>query len=215
MAFLALAFLRARLKLPLVRIGFVTIYALREYQLSFEVATQMTKNAAHFCVQTEQRILSLRVVEFESRQYFLPTYGGMAGFAALLERSFVRIDVASRAGVKLHILIAGRPPGLIRLVAFLASHLHMQARQRVSRFRMVELRGLLPVVHVVTALAVVSQLPFMRIGVAGQAVRRHPKKGFIQILVFDECLLARNHLRRGVAFLAREPRMLSFEVVSR
>jgi len=175
----------------------------------------MTKNAAHFCVQTEQWVFGLRMIEFESGQYFFPAGSGMARFAALLERPFVRIDMARRAGIKLHILIAGRSPGLIGLVAFLASHLHVQARQRVSRFRMVELRGLLPVVHVVTALAVIPQLPFMRIGVAGQAVRRHPKKRFTQIPVFDESLLARGHLRRGVAFFAREHRVLSFEVISR
>jgi len=162
----ALALFRPCFKLSPVRVGFVTIHALRKYQLPFEVATQMTKNAAHFCVQTEQRILGLRMIEIESRQYFLPTRRGMARFAALHERSFVRIDVARRAGIKLHILIAGRSPGLIGLVAFVASHLQVQARQRVSRFRMVELRGLLPVVHVVTALAVVPQLPLMGIGVA-------------------------------------------------
>ena len=155
------------------------------------------------------------MVELKSRQNFLPTCGGMAIFATLFERSFVRIHVASRAGTKLHVAIASRSPKPVRLVTFLACHFCVQAGQGVSRFRMIELGGLLPVIHVMTPLAVVSKLPLVWIGVAGQAIRRHPKKRFTRILVFDERPLARNHLRRRVTFLARQPRVLSFQVVSR
>lgn len=100
----------------------------------------------------------------------------MARFAALLERSFVRIAMAGRASIKLHILITSGSPRLVRFVTFLARHLTMQAGQRVAGLRMVELRGLLPVIHVMTTLAVVSELPLMRIGVAGQTIRGEPKE---------------------------------------
>lgn len=126
----------------------------------------------------------------------------MARFAALLERSFVRIGMAGRAGIKLYVLVTRRSTRSVRLVAFLASYLDVQARQRISCFRMVELRGLLPVVHVVTTLAVVPQLPLMGIGVARQAVRRQPEERFQQILGLDDVSLTRNHFRWRVAFLA-------------
>jgi hypothetical protein len=100
----------------------------------------------------------------------------MARFTALFERSFVRVAMAGRASVKLHVLIASGPSRLVRLVAFLASHLAVQPGERVPCFRVVKLRGLLPVIHVMTALAVVSKLSLVRIGVAGQAIRRQPKK---------------------------------------
>lgn len=80
---------------------------------------------------------------------------------------------------------------------------------------MVELRGLLPVEHVVTALAIVTELPFMRIGVAGQTVRRQSKKRLGEILDLDELPLTRNHLRRGVAFFAGQACVFSLQVVSR
>ena len=126
----------------------------------------MAFRAADLDMHSEKRVLRLRVVEFKRRQEFLPAGSRVACFAALLERAFVRIEVASGARVKLHVLIASWASRLVRLVAFLAGNLGMQAGQGVSRLRVVELRGLLPVKHVVATLTIVAELPFVRIGVA-------------------------------------------------
>ena|SRR5271165_4867274 len=127
----------------------------------------------------------------------------MACFAALLERSLVWIDMAGRASVKLHVPITDRTTLLVGLVAFLARHLNMQAGQWVPCFRVVKLRGLLPVIHVVTTLAVASELALMRIGVARYAVCRQAEEGLRLILRLDELPLARHHFRGRVAFFAR------------
>jgi len=175
-AFSAFALLGTRIKLSLVGIGLVTVHTIRKLHGPLEIAADVALYAADFGMHAEQRVFCLRMIKFESRQYLLPTRGGMAVFAALLERPLMRIDMACRAGFELHVSVAGGSPRLVRLVAFLASHLDMQAGQRISSFRMIKLRSLFPVTHVVATLAVVSELPFVRIGVAGQAIRRQSEK---------------------------------------
>lgn len=166
MAFRAFTFFRTRRKLALVRIGLVAVHALGERQGLFEVAIQVACGAADLDMHSEKRVLRLGMVEFKGRQEFLPTGGCVACFAALLERALVRIEMAGGARVKLHVLVASGPARLVRLVAFLASDLDMQASQRVARFRMIELRGLLPIEYVVATLTIVAELPFVGIGVA-------------------------------------------------
>ena len=46
------------------------------------------------------------MIEVEPWRNIFPITGGVAGFAGFLELSFVRIDVALRAGVELHVLVA-------------------------------------------------------------------------------------------------------------
>lgn len=70
----------------------------------------------------------------------------------------VRIDVTIRTTGKLHVLETSRPSGGIRLVAFFARHLNVQAGQRVSRLGVVELLRCLPVAYVVAVLALLSKL---------------------------------------------------------
>lgn len=168
----AFAFPGASGELASVRVGFMTIDALGKGQRPFEGRINVALNAAHLGVQTEQWILRFRMIEFETGQHLLPARRRVALFAPLLEGSLVRIDVAGRASREVHVLITRRAPGLVGLVAFLASHLDVQPGERVARLRVIELFRRLPIREVVAPLAIVAQLAFVRIGMAQHAVRR-------------------------------------------
>jgi hypothetical protein len=164
----------------------VTIHTIRKCDSSLKLSIDVTSNAAQFHVHPEQWILCLRVVEFESCRNPFPAHGRVAFLAALFKRASMRIRVASCAAFELHISIARRPAGLIRLVAFFARYLNMGACQPIPCFRMIELLGSLPVTCVVTLRTVVAELTLVRIGVTGQAVWRQSEEGFRQLLVFYE-----------------------------
>jgi len=127
MTFRALPFFRPGLKLSLVRIRLVTVHALGKRQGFFEVTIQVAFRATNPDMHSDQRVLRLRMVEFKARQQFLPARSGVTFFAALFEGTFVRIHMACRASVKLHVLVASGSARLVRLVAFLAGHLYVQA----------------------------------------------------------------------------------------
>ena len=133
MAFLAFALAGASLELPFVRIGLVTVRAPFERDRFAEIGAKMALAAVHFRVKPEQRIFRLRMVKRKCRQYFLPARGGVARFAPLLERTFVRIDMARGATIKFHVFVARRPARHIGFVALFASNLRVQPGQRVSR----------------------------------------------------------------------------------
>ena len=139
----------------------------------------------------------------------------MTFFAALLERSFVGIDVAIDAGSKLHVFVAYRPTRHIRLVAFFAGDLDVETRQRIARLRMIELLRGLPIREVVTLQAVVTELALMRVLVARHAILRQPEERPGKILHFDERALFRSHVGGHVTFLTGNARMLSLQVVAR
>jgi len=80
---------------------------------------------------------------------------------------------------------------------------------------MVEILRGFPAFHVVAFGALVPQLPLVRIAVAALAHRRKPEIRLCQIFVFDQLAVSSHHVRRRVALLASEGRMLSFQVVSR
>ena len=83
-----------------------------------------------------------------------PAARRMAGFTGSLEGPFMRIRVASRAGVKLD---SCKLYGLVRArgqVAFVARHLSVKTRERILRLGMIELLRLLPVRDVVAALTI-------------------------------------------------------------
>src|ERR1700741_1998811 len=90
----ALTLFRARFELALVRVGFVTARTIRKRQRLFEITIQMAFRASDLGVLSDERILCLRMVELKARQQFFPSCRGVAFFAALLERTFVRIDMA-------------------------------------------------------------------------------------------------------------------------
>ena len=98
----------------------------------------------------------------------------------------VRIGVAGDAAIEFQ---AGELDCLVgskRQVALLAGYLGVHSGERILRFRMVELLRLLPVGHVVAALTVGAELPFVGILMAGNAILRERQKGILQIFLLDE-----------------------------
>jgi len=170
----ALALARARLELALVRIGRVAIYALGKGQRLFEIASGVAVAAADFQVSPEERVLCFRMVELHRRIHFFPTGRRVTGLACSLERALVRIGVAVDASAEfdsgeLHCFV-----GAGREVALFAGYLGVHSGQGILCFRMVELLGLFPVGHVVAALAVGAELPFVNVLMARHAVLREP-----------------------------------------
>ena len=104
----------------------------------------------------EQRILGLRMIEFERGKKLFPSPCRMALLARLFERAMMRVDVARRASGKPHVLESRRPAWMIGLVALFAGNLNMQARQRVASLRVIELFRSLPIADVVAALAILA-----------------------------------------------------------
>ena len=216
MAFLALALPGPRGELALVRIRRMANHALVEGQLFLEVAVLMAIYAGHLGVFSEQRVLGFGVVELKSRKNFFPSRGGMAVLATLgLERAFVGIDVAIDARVKLHVVIARRSAGFVRLVALFARHFLVLPGQRIASLVMVEILGFFPIHEVVAFQAVVSEPSFVNILVARNAILDEPKKRSGQILDLDERALFFHHVHRGVAFLARQTSVLAQQLVTR
>ena len=110
--------------------------------------------------------------------------------------------MAIRACGKAHVFVARWKPRLVRFVALLALHLQMQTGQEVARLRMIEFLGSLPIGHVVTALAIIAELAFVRIGVAGSTIPRQPKERPGSVLIANEGTFRRNHILGNVTLLA-------------
>ena len=79
---------------------------------------------------------------------------------------------------------------------------------------MVELLGLFPVGHIVAALAVGAELPFVDVLVAGYAVLREPQKRIRQVFLPNQCVLRSNHVGRCMAFVAGDGGVLFHEWIS-
>jgi hypothetical protein len=214
-AFRALAFSWTGLKLALVRIRLVTVVAVRECELFLEVAVNVARHAGDLRVFARQGIFRFRMVKIKSRQHRFPTAGGVAGIAGFLELSLVRINVAGGAGIKIHVAITRGPSLRIRLVALFAGHSRMQAGERIPRFGMVEVFGCFPVLHVVALGALVAELAFVRIVVAGLAKGGKSEIGFGEIFILDERAVCGDHVGRRVALFARQRRVLPLQVVAR
>ncbi len=139
----------------------------------------------------------------------------MTFFATLLEGTFVRIDMAVDAGLELHVPVACRTAGHIRLVTLLAFDLDVKTRQRIAGLGVIELLCRLPVHVIMTLQAFVSELAFVHIFVARYAILRQPEKGLRKIFHLDERAFVGNHVCRHVALLASKARMLPFQDVAR
>jgi hypothetical protein len=139
----------------------------------------------------------------------------VALLTGLFESAMMRIQVTGCAGRKMHVLEPRRPPGDVRLVAFLAIHLNVQAGQGIACLRVIELFRSFPVAYVVTTLTIRPQLAFMKIFVAGGAVRGEPNIGSRNIFLRDEAFDRLGYMGRRVTFLASHRRVLAFERVSR
>ncbi len=122
----------------------------------------------------DQRIFRLRMVKLlahRGRVDLLPCRRVVAGLASALKFPLVRAGMAGVAAVEGQPFItrlAARP----RRVALLALHLHVLPGQRIPRLAVIELSGLLPVNDVVALEAVLPQLAFVKILMAGHAVGR-------------------------------------------
>jgi len=115
-------------KLPVVRIGFVTVHALGENQRLLEVAIDMALRAVHAEVLSFERILRLGVVKTLvhcSNRNLLPSRHAMAGLATLREGPMMRILVAIDALAEWDARVAG---SIVRsrCVAFCAPDMRMQ-----------------------------------------------------------------------------------------
>ena len=141
-----------------------------------EIASGVAVAATHFQMHSQQRIFCFRMVELHRRIHFFPAGCRVAGFARSLESALMRIGVAVDAGIEFDPRELHRLVGAGREVAFLAGHLGVHSGQRILCFRMVELLGLFPVGHVVAALAVGAELPFVDVLMAGRAVLREAQK---------------------------------------
>lgn len=167
-----LSLARPRLELPFVRIGGMAIRALGKGQRLLEIASGVAVAASNFQMHSQKRIFCFRVVELHRRTHFFPAGRRMAGFARSFERALMRIGVAGNAGIELDPGELHRLFGAGREVALLAGHLGVHSGQRVLGFRMIELLRLFPVGHVVAALAIGAELPFVDVLMAGRAVLR-------------------------------------------
>src|SRR6267378_4495587 len=215
MAFRAFTLLGSRFELAFVRVRLMTIIAIIKRELPFEITLQMALRAANHGVLSEERVLGLGMVEFEARQQFFPSVGGVTFFTTLLEGAFVRIDMAVDAGLELHVPVACRTAGHIRLMALLALDLDVKTRQRIAGLGVIELFCRLPVHVIMTLQTIIPELTFVHIFVARYAILRQSEKGLRKIFHFDERAFVGNHVGGQVTFLASNARMLSFQLVAR
>ncbi len=214
MAFGALTLFRTRFELAFVWIGLVAIHTIFEGKRLLEIAIDVTGGAADRHMFANQGILRLRMIERKDRQKFSPSRRCVAVLAALLEGTFVRIDMAVDARLELHVLVTSRSAGHVRLVALLAGNLDVQTGQRVASLGMVKLLCRFPVREVVAGLALISELALVHVLVAGHAILRQSKKGLRDVFHLDERALVGNHVAGHVALLAGNVGMLAFQLVA-
>ena len=162
----------------------------------------------------QERIFRFRVVKGIAGQEFFPPCGGVAGFAALLERAFVRVEMAVQAGGEANAPESSWAARHVRLVTLFAGDLDMQTGQRVAGLGVVEILRGFPIVDVVTALAVLSELALVRISVAGEAILREAKERFAGIFVFDQGAVAGLHLLWCVTLRTRDVCVFAIEGVA-
>ena len=213
MALRALSFFLAVCELASVNV-LVAVGAIRERERLLEIAVYVTSGAIHRCMLSQQRVFRCRMIEGESGEKFFPSRGRVAGFATLLEGAFVRVKVTTCAGGEVHAFESRRPARHVGLMTLLACHLDVKARQRIARLGMIESLSRLPIVYVMAALAVLSELALVRINVAREAVLRKSEKRLADIFVFDSCAVLTTYIFRCVALRARDACVFAFQSVS-
>src|SRR5258705_648911 len=75
------------------------------------------------------------------------------------------------------------------------------------------LRGL-PIVYVMAALAVLSELALVRVNVARETILRKPEKRLADIFIFDQCAVLTTHVFQRVALSACDACVFAFQSVS-
>ena len=188
-----------------------------KFQRFLEVAIQVAGSALDHLVLAFERILGFRVIEILAQTFgdALPSQGGVAGRARLLEAAMMRVLVAVVALAERKTLIARLAAGSGR-VTFLALDLLMLTGERVARPGMVErLRDVLPVIEVVARLAFLAEPSLVKILVTGSAGGRRADEGPVRVLHLDQGALAGGDVLGRVALLAIDADVLSFEHVAR
>lgn len=138
----------------------------------------------------------------------------MAFLAALLEAAAMWVQVAVAADRELHVFESRRAAKRVRLVALLTGNLCVQSGQRIARFGMIELLRVLPIVHVVTACAILPELPFVNVFVTALALRRQTQVSLGKIGPLDQRAQVRGDMRGRVALLTSNGGVLSFQGVT-
>jgi hypothetical protein len=100
-------------------------------------------------------------------------------------------------------------------VALFAGDLCVHAREGIFRFGMVELLCLFPIHEIVAALAIRSELAFVRIGVAGHAVLRKTQKCGGEILALNQRSFRRTDVLGSMAFLASKAGVFIHQQITR
>lgn len=138
----------------------------------------------------------------------------MAIFALLLKRAVVRIGVARGARSEIHVLEASRTAGHIGFMTRLAFYLLVQTGKRISRLRVIELLGSLPIHNVMTALAILSELALVNVFVACRALLRETNIRLRQIFALQQRLELWSDVRGRMALLARDGGVLTLQRVT-
>lgn len=138
----------------------------------------------------------------------------MAFLAALFEGAVVRIEVTIAAVREVHVFESRRTARRVRLVALFAGNLCMKSGQRIARFGMIELLRVLPIVHIMTACAILPELPFVNVLVTALALRRQTQVGLGKIGPRDQRAQLRGNMCGRVALLTSNCGVLSFQGVA-
>ncbi len=208
-AFGAFALLRAVCKLSAVGIWFVTHSTGLERNLFFEVPAQVTGDATDRGMFSKKREFCFRVIEFEIGCNFLPTRGGVAMFAGFFELTAMRIEMTRIARRKFHVFETRRAAGGLGLVTFFAGNSLVQTGQRVARLGVIELLCGLPIRSVMAARAILAQLSFVIVHVAGHTFLRHTEIGLAEIFILNQRTFRGPNVGRSVALLAFHLGMLA------
>lgn len=195
----------------------MAIPALLEGQWLGEISISVALGAVHADVLAFERKFGLRVIEpliHGLDRDFLPACRVMTRLAAVRELSVVRVLVAVGALVKRNFDIPRLAIHAIRM-ALGTFNLHMQPRERIACFRVIELPDIdrLPILEVVAGLTSRAQAAFVLILVTSGTSRRKTEVSAIGIFDFDGGPFLRRDARGIVALVASQSCVLAFEYV--
>jgi len=206
-----------------VRIGFVAIHALLEYERFLEISVEVALRAIDAGVLAFKRELGLGMIEalvHGLERNLLPSAGTVARLAALREAPMVRIFVTIGTLIEGNTNVLRFAVGSIH-VAISALYLRMQASQRITGLRVIKLglTGLadidrLPVREIVALKAILAEAALVLILVAADATRRQTEVSAAWIFDLDGRTFLRGDARWVVALAALQARVLAFEQVS-
>lgn len=197
----------------------MAVHAFLKCERLLEISVGVALGTIHAGMPTFKREPGFGVIEplvdrFE--RDLLPPVRVVARLATLGKAAVVRVFVAVGALIKgdAHVLrLAIGPVG----VALGALHLRVQARQRITRLRVIELAGAdrLPVFEIVALLTRCPETTFVLILVTRDTASREAEVRSVQIFYLDARAFLRADVRRIMTFVTRQSRVLAFEDVSR